>query len=554
MNRKPRYRSLWWVGVAGGIVVAGSGGAAGYELAEIAGETAVTNAIPEGIRHPFVVRRFEFVGNRVFSDARLGAVVADYLWRPMDILELEQARLAITKLYIENGYVNSGAIVENLPDTEGVVAIRIVEGELTQANIEGVKWVREGFYRSRLGVGSGRPLSSDSLRQELRLWRQQYPVEQVNAELRPGALPGQAVIDVAIRERFPYHLGVQYANDRPPSTGSDRISVALEVESLTRNADRLHIDYGIVRGGRWVEDAEWQGWDDLAVSYRIPVNSRDTSLSAWYSRYHVAVTEEAFRELHITAESESFGVSLSHPVIRSPSRELTLSLAGERRVNRNFLLGRPYSFSPGSIEGESVVHALRLSGQWVQRGARQVIAGRLTLSWGIDALGATRNSGALPDGQFVGILGQARYLRRIGRTPHQWAVKLAGQYTPDPLLTLEQLAMGGGDTVRGYRENTLIRDYGAMATLEAHLAVWTRKDAQPIVRLVPFASLGAGWNNDRSTPHPSDIESAGVGMVVTPIRQIEASLFWGYAFRELEYTTYNLQDDGIHFRLSVWAF
>jgi hemolysin activation/secretion protein len=71
--------------------------------------------------------------------------------------------------------------------------------------------------------------------------------------------------------------------------------------------------------------------------------------------------------------------------------------------------------------------------------------------------------------------------------------------------------------------------------------------------LVPFASAGAGWNNDRSTPAPTAISSAGLGIVLTPFRRVDASLFWGYAFRDLDYTSHNPQNNGIHFKLTLWA-
>ena len=501
----------------------------------------------------FHVEAFRFTGHTVFSDAQLAEVVQGYTNRALDYLDLEQARIAVTTLYIDAGYVNSGAVIDEPPDDAGVVTVRIVEGRLTHVAVHGNRWLRDGFYRSRLGADSAQPLSTNQLRNELQLWRHLYPVEQVNSELRPGGAPGEATLEVTVKERFPYHLGVQYANDRPPSTGSDRLSALFRAESLTRNGDRLGLDYVVARGGPGLQDARFPGVDDLSASYVVPFTRRDTALGVSYARSSAVVIEEPFRQLDITAESEVFGVSLSQPLVRMPGRELTVSLTGERKVNRNFLFGQPYSFSPGSIDGEAVVTAVRGSAQWVERSERQVLAARLTLSGGLDAWEATRQPSG-PDGRFFSLLGQAQYLHRVGRSGSQVLFKMAGQYSPDPLLTLEQFAIGGAHSVRGYPESVMLRDSGVYGTLEYYLPIGSSPEGRPYLQLVPFVSMGAGWNNDRPTPAPHDLSSAGIGVVLTPWRQLEASLFWGYAFRKLDYTSQNPQNNGIHFNLTLWAF
>jgi hemolysin activation/secretion protein len=520
-----------------------------------AGEAGPTTSHSQRVEQPetFWVEAIRFTGHTVFGDEELTQMVEGYTKRMLDYLELEQARIDVTTKYIDAGYVNSGAVIDELPDASGVVTIRIVEGRLTDIRIEGNRWLREGFYRSRLRADSKRPLNVNRLRNELQLWRQVYPVERVNSELRPGRVPGEAALDITVQERFPYHLGVQYANDRPPSTGSDRVSALFRAESLTRNADQLAFDYVIVRGGRALQDARFPGVDDLAVSYVLPFTLWDTALGLSYARSSAVVIEEPFRQLDITAESEVFGVSLSQPFLRTPRRELILSLSGERKVNRSFLFGTPYSFSEGAIDGRSVVTVARLAAQWVERGESQMLATRLTLNKGLYAWDATRNASG-PDGQFFSILGQTQYLRRLGKSPHQVICKIVGQYSPDPLLTLEQLAIGGANSVRGYPENLMLRDYGVYGTLEFHFPVWSNPDGPAYVRLVPFASVGAGWNNNRPTLSPTDISSAGLGVVVTPLRQIEVSVFWGYAFRDIDYTSHNPQNNGFHFKLTAWAF
>jgi len=501
-----------------------------------------------------IVREFRFVGNRAFSAADLGRVVQTYTNRPLSSLDLEAARVALTLWYVNHGYVNSGAVIEDPAVQEGVFTFKIVEGRLTDIRIQGNRWIWPGFYARRLRANGGDPLNANEVRNTLQIWREDYPIEQVNAEIQPGALPGEAIMNVNLKEKFPYHFGLQYANDKPPSTGPEQVTALLRADSLTGNADPLTFDYGIVRSADdGMAGSQWLGWNDLSASYSFPFTARDTALGVQYSRSSASVLEAEFAQLDIRSEMESYGISLSQPLYRTPTREFALTLTGERRSSQTYLLGIPYSFSPGAVEGKSVDSALRLSGQFVDRDTKHVFAARATLNLGLDVLDATRNATG-PDGRFVSFIGQVQYLRRFWNTRNELLLKVAGQYTDDPLLSMEQLAIGGASTVRGYRENTMIRDKGVMATAEFHIPLWHDSAQSPIIQLVPFVDWGLGKNNDNLTTTFDDIGSAGMGVIFTPHKNVSASLYYGYPFRYVHYVNHDLQDVGIHFRLTVWAF
>ncbi|MDQ3960621.1 MAG: hypothetical protein M3255_10240 [Pseudomonadota bacterium] len=99
-------------------------------------------------------------------------------------------------------------------------------------------------------------------------------------------------------------------------------------------------------------------------------------------------------------------MSFSHLFYRTPQRQLLGELIFERRSSETFLLGQPFSFSPGVRNGESEVTVLRLVQEWVDRRPNQVLAARSIFSVGLDALGVTTSPRDLPDGQFFTWLGQ----------------------------------------------------------------------------------------------------------------------------------------------------
>jgi hemolysin activation/secretion protein len=143
-----------------------------------------------------IVREFRFAGNRAFSAADLGRVVQTYTNRPITSLDLESARVALTLWYVNHGYVNSGAVIEDPAVNDGVFTFKIVEGRLTDIRIQGNRWIWTGFYARRLRANGGDPLNANDVRNTLQIWREDYPIEQVNAEIQPGALPGEAIMNV----------------------------------------------------------------------------------------------------------------------------------------------------------------------------------------------------------------------------------------------------------------------------------------------------------------------------------------------------------------------
>jgi hemolysin activation/secretion protein len=190
-----------------------------------------------------------------------------------------------------------------------------------------------------------------------------------------------------------------------------------------------------------------------------------------------------------------------------------------------------------------------------------VLAVRSRLSLGVDALGATTNDQAdVPDGRFLAWLGQFQYGRRLGMQDIQLLFRLDVQLTTEPLLPLEQIAIGGRFSVRGYRENQLVRDNGLIASLESRIPLVRNTRWAEYVQVVPFVDFGWGWNRKVDTPDPTTLLSIGLGLrwgatwrVAVPLRT-QAEVFWGYKLKDVRTEGGNLQDKGLHLQFVVSAF
>lgn len=206
------------------------------------------------------------------------------------------------------------------------------------------------------------------------------------------------------------------------------------------------------------------------------------------------------------------------------------------------------------IDGKGRVTVIRLSQDWLERGLNQVIAARFTFSLGIDAFNATVHD-SLPDGQFLTGLGQFQWARRFGNRGYQALFRTDLQLANHSLLSMEKCAVGGADTVRGYRENVMVRDNCWIASLEFRIPLFrlplpdlSRGPEEGVVQLAPFVDYGRAWNKSGPTLEPTSISSAGLGLRWDPSPKIHTELYWGHAFRDVEQPDPNWQDEGIHFQ------
>jgi hemolysin activation/secretion protein len=132
-------------------------------------------------------------------------------------------------------------------------------------------------------------------------------------------------------------------------------------------------------------------------------------------------------------------------------------------------------------------------------------------------------------------------------------LRLNSQFSNRPLLSIEQFSIGGMQSVRGYRENQLLRDDGIFASAEARVPVWMAKDKSPIVSLASFFDFGDGWNSDRFNKSYQSIYSAGVGLLVNATKHAQVTVYWGHPFVDFHEPKVSLQDYGIHFVVSINA-
>lgn len=448
------------------------------------------------------VQRVNVVGSTVFPPAVLAKITERYENRYLTQEDLQALRLELSQFYVDRGFVNSGVILPDQTIRDGQITYQVIEGGLTELNISGNRWFRTGYLRSRLEPAA--PLNVNELQRDIQLLLDDPRIQRLRVDLKPGLRPGESVLDVLVEDRQPFRLYLDVDNYQSPSVGAERGIVTLENVNLLGWGDVLTLRYGRSDGLNPLLD----------FRYAVPVTPWDTTVSFQYRKNAFSVVEEPFEELNIETDSKIFTAAIRQPLYRTPQTVVAVELIGERLEATTSLFGRGFPLLPGSSEdGRTVVAALRVAQEFVHRTQSQAIALRSRFSVGIDALGATVNSDPdEPDGRFFAWLGQVQWATRLPVLDSQLIARADVQLTPDPLLTLEQVSIGGRFTVRGYRENTLVRDNAFLASVELRVPLLRNSRWADYLELAPFFDYGRGWNAVGSTPDPIDISSVGIGL------------------------------------------
>jgi hemolysin activation/secretion protein len=256
------------------------------------------------------VRRVEVLGSTVFSPAELEAAVASFIGKEATFEELLAIRTAITKLYTDNQYTTSGAFLPPQDVTDGVVEVQVVEGGIEKINIEGLKHLRTGYVRDRIGLAAHPPINLPRLEEALQLLQLDPLISTVQAELSAGTSPGLSVLTLNVKEAKRLTTTVIVENRDSPSVGEIRGTAAISYNNLLGYGDRLNADYGIT-----------QGINSYNLSYEIPLNPRNGTLSLSYANSKSRIIEQPFSDLDINADSETLSLGFRQPIVQTPTSE-----------------------------------------------------------------------------------------------------------------------------------------------------------------------------------------------------------------------------------------
>jgi hemolysin activation/secretion protein len=496
------------------------------------------------------VHEVRIEGRTLVSQEQAEAVMTPYLGREITFDELDRLRQELSLLYFDQGFVNSGVALPDQDISQGVITFQEIRGRITEVSLQGNAALRDRFWTDRLESFQTDVLQINELQSTLQIIEQEPLVNRIEAQLLPGANPGESSLQLSISETRPWSVAVGIDNYRSPSLGGEQLTLYATHRSLTGRGDQVELYANLA-----------DGLGDGGLSYTLPIGSHGTKARAYGSQGDAEIVEKPFDLIDIDTQVETWGVEVSHPVYRTPTQSVFAFMGVESQHSESTLLDIPFSFSLGELNGAATAVAAVVGGEWIRRDRGQVLAARLSLRRGLDAMGAETAPFSPPglngpDNEFVSVRGQFQLVRELAWKDSELHIKGGFQLAHDPLLPVEKMPVGGVHTVRGYRQNLFVRDNGLHASLEWRVPLFS--DSRSEGRFQPrnltaalFTDFGQSWDQDTGLPSDEKerIYSVGAGLIWRPLAGMDATVYYGEGLKNLPFEGDDLQDRGWHVRV-----
>lgn len=408
--------------------------------------------------------RVRFEGSTLAPEA-LARAVSPYAGQSLTKTTLQKLANAVTALYAKSDIAFYGVSVPQQNVTGGVLMLRVVEGRIATYAID--KKTRS--TPDRLIDAQLQPLLRDKPTHKSRIERtlsllRDVPGQKVQAALKPTDKPGELALDLGVeRKQVEVTLNVNNRGVTNVVSGV-QAQVGVALNGVLREGDTTRFSAYLP-----TQPSRYQFY---TASHVTPVGANGTRLAI-----SGAYVRTKTREPEVVGRAKQAGITLSHPLIRSYKRNLTLSASLDGINSDNYYLDTAF--------GGFKTRAVRMAASWSDVGKSGGYALSTSLSQGLDALGAKPREG-YSETKFRKVNVQAVAVKQVAKDV---AVKigLRGQYTRDWLPTTERFALGGEGAGIAYRLGVQTADKGAAGDVELSYKVLGSEKSRRTLTVFSYA-------------------------------------------------------------------
>lgn len=440
-----------------------------------AGQPGATSTAPQP---HFFINEYQVVGNTVLPVVAVEKAVYPYLGENKTIDDVEKARKSLEQAYHDAGYPT---VLVDIPEQDvvgGIVRLHVTEGRVGKVRVLGSHYYSLG--RIRGGVPALTPGAVPSLPQvqaEMNTLNRVSSDRQVVPVFHAGATPGTVDVDLRVKDESPLHASLELNNRKSQNTTSLRAIGMVRYDNLWQREHSLSLQYQTSPQNT----SEVQVYSGTYV-FHGEDGSRLTALYAVHSNSNVA----AVGDLSVIGKGDVYGMREIYPLPPGAGYSHSVSLGVDYKNFKEsvVLQGTDQENTPIRYLPFTALYNGNLSdahGQ-TQFGAALNFSTRALSDKTIDCFGQQvsqfecKRYNARADYAYLKINVQRTQNLPLGTTA---VARLDGQFADQPLISNEQLAAGGTDTVRGYLEAERLGDDGAIASIELqHPWGWLMRTAR----------------------------------------------------------------------------
>jgi hemolysin activation/secretion protein len=375
--------------------------------------------------------------------------------------QLQEVANEVTRYYRKAGYILAQAFIPEQTVQNQTVVLQVMEGTLGSVKVDGNKLYSSGTLARPFDRLIGTAVVKDQIESGL-LYLTDYPGVNVFGVFRPGSTVGQTDLLLNVQKEKRFQGSIQADNYGIETTGEYRATLEGHWNNPLGQGDQLS---GTVLQTFHPTEATFGG-----IDYMIPVFGPRNRVSLGVSRndYNIA---GALSALDLSGTTDRVYVNLRRSFVRSREKNLYGLVELNHQKGDVNLAGAPFATD------KITVGALELGFDWVDKRFSGINQGSARFSHGFpDFLGSMDEHGndeslrVLGDGSHVGgdfnklNINLVR-LQKINKI-NSIMLTVRGQYTSDPLPSLEQMSIGGPNSVRAYPVSEFLYDRAWFASGE----------------------------------------------------------------------------------------
>jgi hemolysin activation/secretion protein len=489
----------------------------------------------------FDILEYQVEGNTVLPTLAVEKAVYPHLGESKTVADVERARQALERAYHSAGYLTVLVDIPEQKVDEGIVRLSVIEGRVERVRVSGNRYYARGYIRSKVpSLAQGEVPYFPQVQTEMATLNRSAD-KQVTPVLRPGTTPGTVEVELKVQDELPLHGGLELNNRQSPSTEPLRLQGFLRYDNLWQREHSASVQYQVAPQDTTQVRA-------LSGTYVLPVSESDNAIALYGVRSKSDVA--TIGDLNVLGNATIFGGRFIMPLAprEGVSQSLTLGIDykdfGESvKVQGSDDVNTPIAYTPMLLQ-YSMTQIGRKGQTQASIGAN--FAMRSALLGNTDA--EFENKRFKAQANYFYLRGD---LQRDQLLPKGFRLiaRADGQWSGQPLVSNEQFAAGGVDSVRGYLEAEQFGDDGLRGSLELRTPGFASGSVDELLAL-GFVEGARLWVLDPLPQQQSafSLSSAGVGLRLRAYRHLNASLDVGWPFQSAQETRSG--EPRLHFKLA----
>lgn len=480
----------------------------------------------------FNVFEYRVQGVRLLPAIDVEKAVYPHMGEAKTLADVEKAREALEKVYHGQGYLTVLVSIPQQRVDAGVVRLQVTEAPVDRLRVVDARYFSPQDIKDAVPeLAEGNVPNFTDMQAEL-LAVNRSPDRRISPVLRPGKTPGTVEVDLKVQDQLPFHGNVEINDRYSPDTTRSRLSASARWDNLWGRQHSL---------GLTVQTSPQDPKENkvLSINYTLPLSGGNL-----LALYGVKTDSDvaAVGTLNVVGRGTIVGLRYIKPLPGSNTFFQSASFGVDHKdfdQSVNLI---------GSGGFNTPIAYMPFSAGWDGTWQSQQRTTRLGLQTHLHVQGLVGDEREFAAKRFKG---RPSYIYFRGNASQErryesgYGLNLRGQWqlAGQPLISNEQFAIGGVDTVRGYLESAALGERGLALSIEGltpnlmrHLS--KKETVAAELRALAFVDAGSVRVIDPITEQARfTLSSWGLGLRLDAGNGLKGELLWAYPLKAVGKTT-----------------